>query len=356
MYKESDVRKTDEILRKAYYDLDSGVGFGGLQALQRYGRKFGISPSDTQKWLLKQKHYRKFQPVRRSFRRKQTFVNGLDEQWQGDLADMQKWSKQNRGYRYILFCIDILSRYVFAEPLKSKDYVDVIRGFKSILDKSGRKPFRLQTDQGTEFLGAHFQAYLKSLGIDHFYTHQETKSAVVERVIRTIMGKIWQAMDSQETRKWIDLLQPAVRGYNRSTHRSIGIAPSQVGYANSQDVWRYLYHKSKEVPPPSSSQNVGKLEQSVLPKEGEGEKKAAKKGVKKKGPLFKVGDPVWIYNKKAYKNAFEKGYKSKWLTDEIFIVKRVLGQEPPYTYKLENQQGEIVPGQFYESQIQLAEP
>ena len=47
-------------------------------------------------------------------------MNNIDSQWQADLADMQQISSHNRGYKYILTVIDILSRFAWAEPLKSK--------------------------------------------------------------------------------------------------------------------------------------------------------------------------------------------------------------------------------------------
>lgn len=336
-------KQVDEILSSAYYDLESGVGFAGLSALQRYGKQQGILPSETKKWLMKQKHYKKFKPQRKTIKRRSTYVDGLDEQWQADLIDVQKYSRWNRGYRYILICIDILSRYVWATPLKSKDYMDVLQGFKKIVSGTERKPLVLQTDQGTEFVGVHFQSFLKHLGVRHFYTSQSTKSSIVERVIRTIMGKIWQAMENRGAeKKWTDLLPKAVKGYNNSFHRSIGVAPNKVSVNNSQEVWRYLFRGGKKKQPKESDQPIITIDSA----------KAVVKKKKKIKPAFSVGDKVWIYDKKASKNAFQKGYKSKWLTDQVFTIHLVNDKTRPFTYRLHNAEGKLVPGQFYKEQLQ----
>lgn len=341
-------QQVNRVLSAAYYDVTSGVGFSGLNALQRFGKEQGILPHETRKWLLKQKHYKKFIPVRKKFKRRKTYVDGLDEQWQGDLIDLQKYAKENKGYRYILICIDILSRYMFAEPLKSKYYRDVLKGFRNMTKRAGRQPLLLQTDEGSEFVGAHFQALLKHMDIRHFYTHQNVKAAIVERAIRSLMGRMWQAMDYRGNHKWVDLLPQAVKGYNNRVHRSIGIPPSKVSIDNSRDVWQYLFGRHKEEVPKESDQPV--ISNAEVIEEHKELKREKKKKVIK--PLLKKGDRVWVTDKKINKNAFEKGYKSKWRTEDTYLIRKVLSKTQPFTYRLSNSQGELVPGQFYQEQLQ----
>ena len=50
-------------------------------------------------------------PLLRHFRRNRVIVSGIDQQWQMDLADMQSMQKFNDGYRYLLVCIDVFSKY-----------------------------------------------------------------------------------------------------------------------------------------------------------------------------------------------------------------------------------------------------
>ena len=37
-----------------------------------------------------------------------------------DLVEMQKFAKLNKGYQYLLTCIDIFSKYGWVIPLKDK--------------------------------------------------------------------------------------------------------------------------------------------------------------------------------------------------------------------------------------------
>ena len=62
-----------------------------------------------------------------------------------------------------------------------------------------RKPDKLQTEAGKEFLNKKVQKFLKSHGVLHFVSHSEKKAAVVERFNRTLKTKIWT--DFTEERK-----------------------------------------------------------------------------------------------------------------------------------------------------------
>ena len=87
-------------------------------------------------------------------------VGGIDQQWQMDLADMQLLQKYNDGYRYLLVCIDVFSKYVWVVPLKNKTGSMLVEAFK-IIFSSGCKPEKIMTDQGTEFFNKHVKTSLE---------------------------------------------------------------------------------------------------------------------------------------------------------------------------------------------------
>ena len=80
---------------------------------------------------------------------------GIDQQWQMDLADMQSMQKFTDGYRYLLVCIDVFSKYAWVVPLKNKTGPSLVEVFE-IISARGRKPENIITDQGTEFFNKHF--------------------------------------------------------------------------------------------------------------------------------------------------------------------------------------------------------
>ena len=61
-----------------------------------------------------------YKPVSRKFQRRRVNVNGIDEIWAADLIDMQAFSKDNNGIKYLLTLIDIFFKFVWIIPLKRK--------------------------------------------------------------------------------------------------------------------------------------------------------------------------------------------------------------------------------------------
>ena len=78
----------------------------------------------------------------------------------GSLVEMQHFWHDNRGVRYLLTVVDVLSKYAWVRPLKRKTGAKVVQAFQSIVDE-GRRPQTLQTDQGKEFHNATVQRWLQ---------------------------------------------------------------------------------------------------------------------------------------------------------------------------------------------------
>ena len=57
-------------------------------------------------------------PVINKFPRKKIIVNYIDEIHSCDLVDMVKYSRMNKGYKYISTNIDIFSKYSWSFPIK----------------------------------------------------------------------------------------------------------------------------------------------------------------------------------------------------------------------------------------------
>ena len=53
-----------------------------------------------------------YKPVTRKFKRRRVKVKGIDEIWSADLIDMQAFSKENNGIKYLLTVIDIFSKFL----------------------------------------------------------------------------------------------------------------------------------------------------------------------------------------------------------------------------------------------------
>ena len=67
----------------------------------------------------------------------------------------------------------------------------------------------------------------------------------------------------------------------------------------------------------------------------------------KKDPKFKVGDNVRISK---YKNIFAKGYTPNW-SEEVFVISKIKNAVP-WTYVINDFNGEEITGSFYEKELQ----
>ena len=72
--------------------------------------------SDWSQQLAEELH----KPITRNFRTKRVISYGIDKIWAADLVEMQKYSKWNKGFKYLLMVIDVFSKYGWIIPLKDK--------------------------------------------------------------------------------------------------------------------------------------------------------------------------------------------------------------------------------------------
>ena len=221
---------------------------------------------------------------------------------------MQLLSKYNKGIRFLLCVIDIFSKYAWVVLLKDKKGISIVKAFQIILKQSNsRKPNKIWVDKGSEFYNASFKKWLQDNDIVMYSTHNEGKSVVAERFIRTLKSKIYKYMTSISKNVYIDKLDDIVDEYNHTYHTAIKMKPADVKdntYIN------------------------------------------ADKEINNKDPKFKVGDRVRISK---YKNIFAKGYMPNW-SEEVFVIKKVKNTVP-WTYVINDLNGEEITGTFYEKEL-----
>ena len=247
-------------------------------------------------------------PIIKEFEKRRVYSTFKDNIWGVDLAYMQLLSKYNKGIRF-LCVIDIFSKYAWVVPLKDKKGTSIVKAFQIILKQSNsRKPNKILIDKGSEFYNAYFKKWLQDNDIVMYTTHNEGKSVVAERFIRTLKGKIYKYMTSISKNVYIDKLDDIVDEYNNTYHTAIKMKPIDVKdntYIN------------------------------------------ASKEINNKDPKFKVGDHVRISK---YKNIFTKGYMPNW-SEEVFVIKKVKNTYP-WTYVINDLNGEEIIGTFYEKELQ----
>ena len=119
---------------------------------------------------------------------------------------MQLISKFNEEFRFLLCVTNIFSKYACVIPLKDKKGISIVNVFQKILDKSARKPNKIWVDKGTEFYNISFKKWLKDNDIEMYSIHNEGKSVIVERFIRTLKTKVYNYITSVSKHVYINKL------------------------------------------------------------------------------------------------------------------------------------------------------
>ena len=218
---------------KLYYDLSKPGSLSGIRTLSRYSHN---NVNDIKHFLSEQPAYTLHRPVRRKFVRRKTFSKGIGDLYQADIANMSRLANSNDGIRYLLTCIDVFSKMAWAVPLCTKGAREVSEAFEREI-VGNNPPTLLQTNKGSEFVNGTFQQMLQKHGIRWYSSeNSDIKAAVVERFNRTLKERIHQYFTYRNTNHYIDVLPELLRAYNDTWHRSIGMAPSEVGPHNAEMV------------------------------------------------------------------------------------------------------------------------
>ncbi len=185
----------DSVFKEVYATPGEPGSFSGPEKLQQSlvrERDLEVPIDKIKKWMKGNETYTKYRIARRNFKRNPIIASEID------------------GIKYLLVLIDIVSKFVWVEPLKSKSGPSVKLAFERIWDKTSRRPKKLQTDDGKEFLYKGVQDMLRKMNIVFFTVKSDKKAAVAERVIRTLKDKIHRYLHEKHRKKYIDVLQELV--------------------------------------------------------------------------------------------------------------------------------------------------
>ena len=111
-------------------------------------------------------------PVTRQFQRSRVNVNGINEICTADLINMQAFSKDNNGIKYLLTVINIFSIF-FYYSFKRKTGQEVAHALSRIFKE--RRSSKMWIDKRREFYNKDVQKL-----VELYSTEKEEKSCVIE--------------------------------------------------------------------------------------------------------------------------------------------------------------------------------
>nr|CAD2195759.1 unnamed protein product [Meloidogyne enterolobii] len=308
-----------KLLERLYNDPENPSAYAGVDSLWREAKKKykNIPRHVIENYLDGHRTYSIMRPKRVRFSRSRTVAAGFMTDLQVDLADMQALSRHNKGNRYILVGVDVLSKRLFTTPLMTKNAEEMLKAFKNLIYKMPMKPHRIFSDKGTEFKNKHLKELFEKEDIEKYEAnHSKVKASIAERAIRNLKQRLYRYFAQKQTLKWIDVLEKIVHGINHSVSRVHGLRPIDVNFKNAQTVWKKIY---------------GNISSGV-------------KNIKSK---YNKGDYVRLSRDKGH---FEKGYLPNW-GDEILQVDDVKSTQSPITYKIRDDKGDKFKGSFYREEL-----
>ena len=234
--------------------------------------------------------------------------------------------------------IDCYTKFVWAQPLKSLKCKGAIEIFRDVFSKIS-PPKNLQTDQvsylfpiyfllfkyffhfiilfqGAEFKCGPMKTFLKEQNVFHYFSYGDRKSAIVERVNRSLQNIIYPLMREKKHNVWIKLLDEALLIYNSRHHRTIRMSPIEAEQDSNKDKLVKVYREKYN-------------------------------SVKKQRPKFKLGDLVRLQMKN--KGGIKRREYLQTFTDEKYKIVKVINYLPKPMYKVSRlSNGEILSGgSFY---------
>ena len=83
--------------------------------------------------------YELHKPAYCQYLRRHVGLQGFKDLFEADLIDLNLHSTRNKGHKYILIVICCFSKYVFAQPLKTKKGSEVADAMRSIPNSEKKK-------------------------------------------------------------------------------------------------------------------------------------------------------------------------------------------------------------------------
>ena len=225
-----------EVLRKVYYDLNTG--FGSIDATLRQAREIEplITRDDVKRFLDRQEVRQRKKPARYN-----SFIpNGRLDQLQVDLADFGARAVPRYGF----VAIDSFTKQATVVPIKDKTGGSTGPALEQVLKVLGL-PNTVVSDEGGEFQAPPFKRVLTYYSLEHLTLR--TPPIFVERFIRTLKEKTDVRLRALGRQTWTSVLKQVLEQYNHTKHTATGFTPLEAREPQNEDaVLQSISSRAKE--------------------------------------------------------------------------------------------------------------
>ena len=204
---------------------DKEQGFGSIkdtfkQAVRKDPR---IKLDDVKKYLDKQS----FRQTQFTYKKFNSYISpGPMFEFEMDLVDFTNKAKENDGFRHGLVAIDNFTKFAWVVPMKSRDAKSCVEAFKEVIEKMGKTPKQMYSDEEGAFYDKEFVRFLNEKKIKHITS--VAGAHTVERFNRTLKEKTQVRLDAMglSRDKWVEQLKPILKKYNNTEHTTIKMSPN----------------------------------------------------------------------------------------------------------------------------------
>ena len=206
-----------EKLSDLYYKDSNYFGRDKLYTLAQ-SKDINVSRRQVMTWLKDQEIYQRYKKADKAKTIKPTILKEPFKQLGIDLIDMQ--GKEYKQNRYILTCIDLFSKYAWAEPIKTKTDTDVSNALNKIIKSIPSQVSSIRSDRGPEFVNDKMKKLLDTNNIKQVLSmpYKPQSNGNIERFNGIIKKMINMALKYNDSYDWVTIMPQLLKNYNDSKH------------------------------------------------------------------------------------------------------------------------------------------
>ena len=219
-----------ETLRELYYSPATGF----ISAEKLYLKAKPLDSSITRKLVKEFLSRQETQQIHKERRKKAHYPLTAYQPFQRlqiDLLDLSNENpNQNKGTKFLFLSICVYSRFVHAEPVKSKSEAECSRAFSAILSNirtMGYQPQQIDSDSEAAFKSHSFTAFCQDNNITQNFSQigDHASLGVIDRFCRTLRNYISRYQTARQTQRYIDVLPDLIQNYNSTIHTTLKQSP-----------------------------------------------------------------------------------------------------------------------------------
>jgi hypothetical protein len=151
--------------------------------------------------------------------------------YQCDLTFYSNLKKFNSGYHVIFNIINMNTKKSYSYPMKDKNAKSICENFNKFMKDVKITPTSISFDSGSEFNNNDFLKLLKDNEIQYIMFNKAVSynaMYIIESFNRTLRNKLDKYMTTNDTNKWVDVLDKIVYNYNNTIHSTHGYKPGEL--------------------------------------------------------------------------------------------------------------------------------